>query len=81
MVTNMKKYKNKSLSYLGVIVVLIIYLFYSNGVKKHKIDILSEDGLKVCFVDVGQGDCSVIVFPDNRVMMVDAGDNSYEERI
>ncbi len=33
-----------------------------------------QDGLRVYFLDVGQGDCAFIRFPDERVMIVDAGD-------
>lgn len=47
---------------------------------KYKI-FAQEDDLEVHFVDVGQGDCIIIQFPDGKTMIVDAGDkNSQTEQ-
>lgn len=35
-----------------------------------------EGELRVHFVDVGQGDCTIIEFPDGKVMIIDGGDES-----
>ncbi len=39
---------------------------------------LSEGELRIHFLDVGQGDCSIVQFPDGGVLVIDAGDGSWE---
>ncbi len=45
-------------------------------------DILSDDnkGLSVHYIDVGQGDCSLLVC-DGKTMLVDAGENGHESDV
>lgn len=39
------------------------------------------DGLKIHYLDVGQGDCTFIEFPDDTTMMIDSSIASYSEHI
>lgn len=37
-----------------------------------------EGEMRIHFLDVGQGDCTAVEFPDGEVLVVDAGDGSFE---
>ena len=56
-----KQYKNK-ISTILIILVLIFSIFY----------FVPKD-LKIYFVDVGQGDCTFIVTPKNKTILIDGG--------
>lgn len=45
------------------------------------IEQIGEDGLKVHFINVGQGDSAVVELPDNKIMMIDAGPRSASEQL
>ena len=46
-----------------------------------KSSISTEGDLIVHFIDVGQGDCSFIEFPDNTVMLIDSGEEEYANTV
>ena len=49
-----------------IVVVCILSLFYINIPKN----------LKIYFVDVGQGDCTLIITPNNKTILIDGGGSS-----
>lgn len=47
----------------GILIICILNVFYLNFPKN----------LKIYFVDVGQGDCTLIVTPNNKAILIDGG--------
>ena len=47
----------------------------------YKLTARAEGELRIHFLDVGQGDCTVIEFPSGDVVLIDAGDGSFLNRI
>ena len=58
---------------LSIILVLILLTFTCCGNKKNATDIFSDDSLTVYFFDVGQADCSLLLFPGGTTVLIDAG--------
>ena len=46
----------------------------------YKLAAREEGELRVHFLDVGQGDCTIIEFPSGDVVVIDAGDGSFTNR-
>ena len=86
----MSRKKSKALmSLIIALAVSVIGFFVSddefNTPKNNFIldEVVFDDGelLKVHYVDVGQGDCTVIELPDGKIMMIDAGENGMENSV
>ena len=66
---NCKYFKN----YL-VIYCLILIIIFSNIIKVN-----IKNDLEICFIDVGQGDCTYIKLPNEKNIIVDAGEGNTEK--
>lgn len=64
------KFKNLFAKILLVIFVILNIVVYSSLNDK---ELLPENKLSVMMIDVGQGDATLIKFPNNQTMLIDAG--------
>ena len=60
---------NKKIMFISIIVFISIFLIFF--VRKHD--------LKIFFIDVGQGDCTLIVTPNNKKILIDGGGSENSE--
>lgn len=58
---NVKKY------FLPILILLFLFSFTAS--------LFAQDTVSIYFLDVGQGDSSIIISPDDRVVMIDSGPN------
>ena len=58
------------------LIIAVILPFSAFSGCSGKNDITESDHLTAYFFDVGQADCSLLVFPDGTVMLIDAGNRS-----
>ena len=52
-----------------------------NGIFTDEVVSASTDKMKIHFIDVGQGDCIFVEFPDGKNMLIDSGDNGKENKV
>ncbi len=58
---------------LSLILAIVCLFSFTVGCDHKTKDTFSGERLTVYFFDVGQADCSLLLFPDNTVMLIDAG--------
>jgi competence protein ComEC len=66
-----KKFTNPSAKILLIVILLINCVIISSFDNK---DIISKNKLNITMIDVGQGDSFLIIFPDGKTALIDAGD-------
>jgi len=59
---------NNTKKYYLPILILLFLLSFTAG-------LFAQDTLSIYFLDVGQGDSSIIITPDDKVVMIDSGPN------
>lgn len=70
-----------------ILIILLSTIFFANNIelyvnyKTNNFYTNMESSLKVHYIDVGQGDCSVIELPDGKVFLIDAGTEESKENI
>lgn len=64
-------YKLKKASYIFIIVVVVISFIYTITI--------FNDELNIYFIDVGQGDCTLIKTPNNKNILIDSGEGNSDK--
>ncbi len=78
----LKKYLLASGAAVLVIAVALIahFVSFDRFLPAEKIAARQEGELRIHFLDVGQGDCTMIEFPTGNVLVIDAGDGGFASR-
>ena len=84
----LKKLIIRTIIFLTISLVFLLSLFFSEKIerkinKKYFEFSSSIDNckFKIHFVDVGQGDCTIIELPDDKLMMIDTGPNTSNDKV
>lgn len=79
----MNKKRNGAL--IGFVIALVVFTagwFFSDSTQPKSKEIISDGNtMTVSFLDVGQGDCELISFPDGKLMLIDSGEAEYSQRV
>lgn len=70
---NKQEKKSWILSYATPLSIAILPIFIYSAIK-----LTEPKGLNITFLDVGQGDASVVEFSDNRIIVIDTGKSGYQ---
>ena len=72
--------KNKKADFIKLIIFVVICIVSSYAGLGNR-GLTGDAEVRVHYVDVGQGDCTLIELPENKVMLIDAGENGHESDV
>ena len=88
-----KEYITKAIVSAGLLALLLLSFFFADSLevllgmvksyRKNQVSVedISSANCKVTYLDVGQGNCTLIELPDDRVALIDCGDAMYGEGV
>lgn len=68
-------------SLLLIIVCVSVYSFSDDKSADVMLSPSDDNTMAVCFIDVGQGDCEFIQFPNGECMLIDSGEKENSEKV
>ena len=66
---------------IPLILIVIIFFSLTSCKNKSPYDYRTSDSLTVYFFDVGQADSSLLIFPDNTIMLIDCGNSADADKL
>ncbi len=85
--TNVRKRRKRIINAaaVGVAILLLLFLAILNFMLPFRsllpartLGEMEKGEMRIYFLDVGQGDCSVVAFPDGRALVIDGGDGAWQ---
>ncbi len=68
-------------AFLIALTLLYYFIPFERLLPAYAISPRKEGELRIHFLDVGQGDCTIVEFPDGELLVIDAGDGSWEANV
>lgn len=80
--------KNRIIIFTAILIVILSTIFFSSKIEHYinyrtnsNYNVVLNSNFKVHYINVGQGDCCCIEFPDGKIMLIDSGTVESSESI